>query len=333
MKKILIIQTAFIGDVVLATSLIESLHATEEFQIDFLVRKGNEGLLKNHPFLNEVIVWNKKENKYKNWISILFQIRKKKYDAVVNVQRYAATGLWTALSGAKLTIGFHNNPFSFMFSRKVIHQMKDHTHEIERNHQLLATMGEIALCRPKLYPSEKDRAAVLSYTATPFITMAPSSVWFTKQFPKDKWIEFIQQIPFGGKVYLLGGNDDRSLLEDIRIKSNNVQCVNLSGQLNLLESTALQSAALLNYVNDSAPMHFASSVNAPVVAIYCSTIPAFGYGPLSDNSTIVEIAEPLSCRPCGLHGKRVCPEKHFQCGMGITMAQLNQPLLRLLKQL
>jgi ADP-heptose:LPS heptosyltransferase len=42
--------------------------------------------------------------------------------------------------------------------------------------------------------------------------------------------------------------------------------------------------AAMNYVNDSAPMHFASAVNAPVTAVYCSTIPAFGFGPLSDRS-------------------------------------------------
>lgn len=333
MKKILIIQTAFIGDVVLATSLIESLHASGGFQIDFLVRKGNEGLLAGHPYLNEVLVWNKKEHKYKNWFSILLAIRKKQYDAVVNVQRYAATGLWTALSGAKCTIGFHNNPFAFLFSDKFTHQMMDHTHEIERNHELLLPLGKIALKRPKLYPSEKDFEAVATYTKGRFITIAPSSVWFTKQFPKEKWIEYIQQIPFDEKIYLIGGKEDRALLEEIRAKSNNTQCINLSGQLNLLESAALQSAAILNYVNDSAPMHFASSMNAPVVAIYCSTIPAFGYGPLSDNSTIVETTEKLSCRPCGLHGKRACPEKHFQCGMGITMDQLNQPLLQLLAQL
>ncbi|WP_239512993.1 glycosyltransferase family 9 protein, partial [Klebsiella aerogenes] len=61
--------------------------------------------------------------------------------------------------------------------------------------------------------------------------------------------------------------------------------------------------AIMNYVNDSAPMHFCSAVNAPVDAIYCSTIPAFGYGPLSDKSYIIETKQPLACKPCGLHGK------------------------------
>lgn len=61
--KILVIQTAFIGDVILATSLIESIHTKyPNAKIDFLLRKGNENLLQKHPFLNDVLIWDKKIN-------------------------------------------------------------------------------------------------------------------------------------------------------------------------------------------------------------------------------------------------------------------------------
>lgn len=333
MKKVLIIQTAFIGDVVLATSLIESIHASGPAQIDFLVRKGNEGLLQDHPFLHEVIIWNKKEHKYKNWFSILNKIRRNKYDAVINVQRYAATGIWTALSNATLKIGFQNNPMAFLFTHKMPHQMLDHTHEIQRNFTLLSPLGIHELQRPKLYPSQKDFSVVAKFQKEPYITIAPSSVWYTKQFPSPQWVAFLQQIPFKGPIYLIGAKTDHSFISEIILASQNKQCVNLAGQLSLLESAALQSTAVLNYVNDSAPMHFASSMNAPVVAIYCSTIPAFGYGPLSDNSTIVESTTKLNCRPCGLHGKNACPYSHFNCAMTISMDQLNAALLQLQKQL
>ena len=84
--------------------------------------------------------------------------------------------------------------------------------------------------------------------------------------------------------------------------------------------------AVMNYVNDSAPMHFASAVNAPVTAVYCSTIPEFGFGPLSDESYVVEIAEPLDCRPCGLHGYKACPLGHFNCARNIHDRQLLETL-------
>ena len=78
----------------------------------------------------------------------------------------------------------------------------------------------------------------------------------------------------------------------------------------------------MNFVNDSAPMHLASSVNAKTTAIFCSTVPEFGFGPLSDLSQVVEIKEKLKCRPCGLHGKKACPEGHFKCGFEIETKAL-----------
>jgi len=74
----------------------------------------------------------------------------------------------------------------------------------------------------------------------------------------------------------------------------------------------------MNFCNDSAPMHLASSVNAPVTVIYCSTLPEFGFGPLSDRSFIIETREELRCRPCGLHGHKACPLGHHNCMRDIS---------------
>jgi len=76
--------------------------------------------------------------------------------------------------------------------------------------------------------------------------------------------------------------------------------------------------AKMNYMNDSAPLHFATSVNARTTAIFCSTVKEFGFGPLSDDSMIVETKEKLDCKPCGLHGFQKCPQKHFKCALTIN---------------
>jgi heptosyltransferase-2 len=81
-------------------------------------------------------------------------------------------------------------------------------------------------------------------------------------------------------------------------------------------------SAVLNYVNDSAPMHLCSAVDAPVCAVFCSTVPAFGFGPLSTFSRVVEHPGPLACRPCGLHGHARCPLGHFRCAREIETTQL-----------
>jgi heptosyltransferase-2 len=330
MKKILVIQTAFIGDVVLATSLIENLHQQfPEVKIDILVRKGNESLFQSHPFLNQVLVWDKKNNKYQNWVGLLFKIRSRQYDVVLNAQRFAATGAWTAFSKAKIKIGFDKNPFSFLFTHSVLHQFSEKgQHEIDRNHQLLSSLFLTKVAMPKLYPTASDELAVSSYQQTPYLCIAPASVWFTKQFSIEKWVDLINELPFKGPIYLIGGPGDKLLCDQILQKINRKSVVNLAGRLSFLASAALQKKAVLNYVNDSAPMHFASAVNAPVVAVYCSTLPNFGFGPLSDGSFIVQTNEALACRPCGIHGKKQCPLKHFDCAKTIKMDQLIAPLLQ-----
>lgn len=326
MQKILVIQTAFIGDVVLATGLLEDLHIQyPHAQIDILVRKGNESLFHAHPFLNEVLIWYKKEHKYSNLFKVIQQIRDKQYDQVINIQRFAATGLITFLSGAKETIGFDKNPFSIFFTKRITHIFsKEETvlHEVERNFQLIESTTHTFASKPKLYPSLVDKTAISIYTDQPYICIAPASVWFTKQFPISKWIELMQVLPKKYKIYLLGAPSDTALCKEIMDAVSDRHVTILAGKLNFLESAALMEKAVMNYVNDSAPMHFASAVNAPVTAIYCSTIPAFGYGPLSNKSTIVEIQEALDCRPCGIHGKKACPETHFNCAMKIRNEQL-----------
>ncbi len=316
--KILIIQTAFIGDVILATSVIESIVASKpSAKIDFLVRKGNESLLENNPHINNVIVWDKEKNKLLNFFSIIKTVRSEKYDCVVNLHRFASSGLLTFLSVAKQKLGFDKNPFSFCYSTKVKHEIGTNKHETERNLEVIKSISSIN-AKPKLYPAPSDLKAVERFKLKQYVCIAPTSVWFTKQFPKEKWVDLINLLPVS-VVYLLGAKGDYDVCEWIKEKTNHQNCVNLSGKLSFLESAALMKDAQLNYVNDSAPLHIASATNAPVTAIFCSTIPAFGFGPLSDKSTIVETKETLRCRPCGLHGFKACPQGHFKCAVSIDV--------------
>ena len=327
MEKILIIQTAFIGDVILATVVIEKLKAHFPLaKIDFLVRKGNESLLQGHPLLNEVLIWNKKENKKKNLLRMIFQIRKKKYDVLINLQRYFSTGLLTVFSNAKKTIGFDKNPLSMFFHQSIKHQFEIGTHEVNRNLSLIKKLTDSQFIRPKLYPQEGDFESVLLYKKKPYICIAPTSVWFTKQWHESKWIELLNQIDEKYKIFLLGSPQDMIVCERIKNESSNTHIEILAGKLTLLESAALMRDAVMNYVNDSAPMHLASAMNAPTCVIYCSTVPSFGYGPLAENAHIIQLEEALPCRPCGIHGHKSCPQKHFKCAMNIEIRTLLKAL-------
>jgi heptosyltransferase-2 len=331
--KFLVIQTAFIGDVILATALVEKLRSFfPGSQIDMLVRKDNEPLLENNPHLHQVIIWNKKQDKIRNLFKIISSVRQEKYDAVINVHRFFSSGLITALSGAKEKTGFRKNPLSIFFSRRIEHSVNG-IHEVERNQKLIAHLTDVKPAMPRLYPSSTDDEATSKLkidelgNRIKYICIAPASVWFTKQFPKEKWIEFIRLIPSDIKVYLLGAISDSQLCSDIQQQTtNNKQTANLAGKLTFLQTASLMRDALMNYSNDSAPLHIASAMNAPVTAIFCSTVPRFGFGPLSEKSSVAEIKYKLYCRPCGLHGYRKCPEGHFKCALEIDVTDLSSAL-------
>lgn len=307
---------------ILATPVIEKLHRFfPEASIDLLVKTGMEGLFSNHPFLHKLITWDKSHGKYRNFLRILAGIRKERYDAMITVQRFALTGFLTAFSGAKIRIGFSKNPFSLFFTHSIPHLIREGMHEADRNLMLITALTDNTPAKPRLYPTATDNAKTVSYKSGTYYTISPASLWFTKQYPVEKWVEFISYIPSGSKIYLLGSEHDTSLCEDIIRRSGHPGCTNLSGRLTFLESASLMKDAKMNFTNDSAPMHLVSAMNAPVTVVYCSTVPRFGFGPLSDNSKIVEIGE-LYCRPCGLHGYRACPEKHFRCATQIDVQQL-----------
>ena len=314
--KILIIQTAFIGDVILATPLIEKLKQKfPESDIDFLVRKGNETLLTRHPHLRKVLVFDKRKNKYRNLLVLIWKVRAERYEHVINVQRFFTTGILTLFSGAKATTGFDKNPLSVFFTHSVKHLQKSRdasVHEVHRNLALTAHLTDVSFTRPKLYPSAADFEKVA--TDGEYVCIAPASVWFTKQLPDDRWIELINRIPNRFKIYLLGSKNDFPLCKKIAQQSNSENVEIVAGNLSFLESAALISEAKMTFTNDSAPAHLASAMNAPVTVFYCSTIPPFGFGPLSDDSHVIETGENLPCRPCGIHGKKHCPLGHFKCG-------------------
>jgi heptosyltransferase II len=318
-QSFLIIQTAFIGDVILATGLIEKLNGNyPDASIDFLLRKGNEGLLVGHPKLRHVLIWDKSNSKVSNLIKLVFQVRKNQYDCVVNVHRFATSGLITIFSGSKMRIGFDKNPMSFLFSETVKHRI-DGLHEVQRNHQLIESLTDANFAKPKLYPAQRDFEKVSVLKAEKYICLAPTSVWFTKQLPAEKWIGFLSSAKNAmPKIYLLGSPSDHHTCESVRLAVGFDGIINLAGQLSFLESAALMKDAVMNFVNDSAPMHLASAMNAPVTAVFCSTVPSFGFGPLSDKSVIVETKEKLDCRPCGLHGYKDCPKEHFNCAYSIS---------------
>ena len=317
MNRILVIQTAFIGDAILATAVLEKLHAHyPQAELDLLVNQGYQGLFEGHPFLRQVYTLNKKQKWTSIW-TLRKALRPRAYDLIINLQRFGSSGLIAISAGAKAVWGFKKNPWSWLYTRRFEHHIsaQGQQHEVERNHALIAELTDAQPGKPKLYPSEAD---FRSSPAQPYFCLAPTSVWATKQYPQEGWIELIQALPEQALVVLLGAAADKPFCEELREACPKHQVLNMAGELSLLRSAAWMAGAERSFVNDSAPLHLASAMDAPVTAIFCSTVPAFGFGPLSTDSRVVETSEKLDCRPCGLHGHAHCPKGHFRCGRTIA---------------
>jgi heptosyltransferase II len=336
LKKFLIIQTAFLGDAVLATALLEKLHASyPDAGMDMVVRKGNEGLFDAHPFLGKLFIWDKRSNKTGRLFRLIRELRRERYDHIINCQRFFSTGLMTVLAKGNETIGYDKNPLSFLFSRKVKHVIPEPgmlrgaqrdsslevLHEVDRLNALIEHLTDRSRPMPALYPLDIDRSAAAAWAKDQaYVTIAPASVWFTKQWPAEKWIDVIKILPLDRRVFLIGAPGDRALCDRIAKEAGRGEV--LAGSLSLLGTASLMARARMNYVNDSAPLHMASAMNAPVTAVFCSTVAAFGFGPLRANGRVVEALEQLDCRPCGLHGHKTCPKGHFRCSIGIDVARV-----------
>jgi ADP-heptose:LPS heptosyltransferase len=323
LKKYLVIQTASIGDVILSTALGESLKNNDAYcRVDYFVRKGNESIFFGNKEVNKLFVWDKKNNKYKNLYKLLKLIQKERYDEIFNLQRFASTGFLTIFAGANKTNGYKKNPLSLFYSKRFQHKYSTDWHETDRNHQLIEHITGPKKSLPKLYPSKNEFAKVSVYKTKAYITISPASLWYTKQFPKEKWVEFIKLLPKGLHVYFLGSAEDKVFCDLLIDQSGHKNSINFAGKFTIAESAALMRDALMNFVNDSAAQHIASSMNAKTTSIFCSTVTSFGFGPLSDDAIVVETEEKLECRPCGLHGHHSCPEKHFKCALNIDTKRL-----------
>jgi len=315
-KKILIIQTASLGDVILATPILEKLHAHfPDASIDFLCKKGSEEVFYRHPYVDQVLVWNKSKHKYRRLFDLVNYVRDQKYDLLINCQRFFSTGFLTTYSKARTKIGFAKNPWSIFFNQRIKHEFNiGGVHEIDRNLRLLKFLEDDKRFLPKVYPSVEDDAKVSAFKTRKYICIAPVSLWNTKELKSEVWIDFLNRFDKDFYVYALGSKADKEKIDVIKSSTTHTNFINLSGKLSVLESAALIRDAQMNVVLDSAPMHLASAVNARTTSVFCSTIPQFGFTPLAEYSIIVEVEGQLKCRPCGVHGKKKCPKGHFKCG-------------------
>lgn len=315
--NILIIHTAFIGDIVLSTALIEKIAKRYEYSnIYYLTTPLGAQILKNNPNLKEIIVYDKrnKDKGFKGIFKIVKELRKKNIDLCLTPHRYLRSSLLTFFSGAKIKIGYDVAPFSFIFDKKIKYDKTKH--EVEKLLSFLDDRIEEDNERfeLKLYPSiaEKNKVDLLfkDVQDKKIVVLAPGSKWFTKMWPEEYFNILIDSLSKMEhiKIVIVGGKEEKNINLELTGK-----VLDLRGETTLLELAEVIRRADIIVSNDSSPIHIGSAFeNVKVVGIFGPTIREFGFFPWSKNSTVFEVKD-LYCRPCGIHGGNKCPETHFKC--------------------
>jgi heptosyltransferase-2 len=334
-NKILIIQTAFLGDTILSLPIAESLKKINpEFVIDFMCIPSTANVLANNPDIRRTIIYDKKSSgKLSKLIDIIKQIRAEKYDIIICPHRSLRSALITFYSKAKVRIGFDKNALSFLLTHKAVY--RSDFHEINRNLELIKLIPDINVnpdefvLKPQMFPSHEDETIAVNLLADfiktgadNIICFAPCSKWFTKSIPELKSVDIINTlISAGYKVILIGGKDDEIFCESVLTRVDNHNALNLAGKLTPEQSSLVIAKAKALVTVDSAASHIGSVTNTAIIIIYGSTIPGFGFYPLTSKHIVIE-NNSLDCRPCTDHGRGSCPKVHFKCMQDINPQEI-----------
>ncbi|MCZ6833237.1 MAG: glycosyltransferase family 9 protein [Acidobacteria bacterium] len=313
----LLVDTSFLGDVLCAEPLVRAAAGQwPDSPVDFLTSPGGAEVLEGHPGIRRLMVFEKRgvDRGLGGLLRRAATLRTEDYARAICSHRSWRTALLLRLSRIPERIGFHNASGAWLYSKRVRHQPE--LPEVAKNLELV---GGGAWERPRMYPSEDERERARELTpADSFVALAPGSIWFTKRWPAQRFAEVTAGILRQGlSCVLLGGSEDQALGEEVgQLAELNAEersrLHNLCGATNLRESFVLLEQARALVTNDSAPMHLGVAAGIPVIAVYCSTLPAFGFAPQGRDDVVLEV-EGLPCRPCGIHGRRACPEIHFRC--------------------
>jgi len=294
--KILIIHTAFIGDIVLSTPLIQKLKDLyPKSKIDYLTLPTNQSVLYNNPNLNEIILYDKKgkDKGIKGFLKVLKILKQKKYDYAVIPHRFIKSILLAKLAKIPDIVGFDVATGSSLLDKKVHYDMKKH--EVERLLNLVGYKGKKIPVR--IYPAKENfvkiekMLTISGYTGKKeqkLILVAPGSQRPEKMWPIEKYREIIERLK-KNKNYFIGITGSKSEKELPLNFEKDKNVIDFRGEISLVEFGALISKADVVVGNDSSPIHIASGFEKPfVIGIFGPGKRSLGFFPWTEKSNVIE---------------------------------------------
>lgn len=299
----------------LSTPLLSAL-AERHGPVDVVTTPVAAPLLETHPAVRKVFPYDKRgtDRGWGGLKTLARRLEEQGYAQAYLPHRSLRSAALALLARIPARIGFSGG-WSFLYTEAT---PKPRTgHETER--LLALAKGAPGVYRPQLQPTQEDQQVADRLISGDFVALAPGSIWGSKRWPSYSELA----VKLGAAVVVVGGPDDASLGDEIvqavgggRGRS---RAVNACGRLTLRQSAALIGKARLLVTNDSAPLHLATAMGTPVVALFGPTVTEFGFGPLRAGDVALGVAG-LECRPCSPHGPPACPLGHHRCMRELTVS-------------
>lgn len=321
-NKILVIQTAFIGDAILTLPMIEVIKKKNPSAlIDVICIPSTYEIFSHSPFVNNAIILDKRNNDKSILGLIRFagKLKENNYSCIYSPHRSMRSSLVVMFSGVRESFGLSNASLKFVYKNLIKYNLGDH--EVLRNLKLVdnSLNEDNWKILPKITVSEEVKHKITEALKTDsvqkgFITIAPGSVWETKKYPLEHFKNVSKHLcELGYQIVLIGSEKDSEICSQIQ-NVNQKLIFNYAGKFSLIESIELLKNSAVLISNDSAPAHLAMCADIKTLTLYCSTIAGFGFYPFNKFSRYLSFDE-LDCKPCGIHGHNKCPVKTFDCGI------------------
>lgn len=317
MKKILVIDLLYMGDLIFATPFFRQLRKNyPDSKIDFIVNSNFYDLMKNTPYFNNIYAYNKNWSIKESW-NFAKKLKKKNYDLGINIHGNWRSVLLMHLIDADYNIGYGGDGKG-LFLDKVI-DTDSNQHMVESYLQFLEKMGLNRFEDDKLELKLDDRANKRMnnflnnnlddrYYNKRLIALNTGGTWPSKRWPKEKFAKLADEIKRNdNQIIFIGGPSDEERIDKIIEMMENKDVINAAGKTTLKELAALVKKCDLVISNDSGPVHVSAAVNIPTITIFGPSDDK-KFRPYGYKHKILK--NDISCRPCGEHE---CPLEHHKC--------------------
>ncbi|HUI24758.1 MAG TPA: lipopolysaccharide heptosyltransferase II [Candidatus Kryptonia bacterium] len=337
--RIVVAQTAFLGDVVLTTPVFAAVRRHwPEAHITAWVRPEAAGVLAGHPAVDAALLDDKRgrDRGLAGVVRVARRVRAGRFDVALAVHKSLRTAVVLALARVPRRIGFRQSAGAWLYHERATRDPAQH--DLDRNLAIVAPLGidpsrESAQPELSVTPESQARLDTLLRHAgvpvgAPLVGLAPGSVWATKRWTPEGYAAVAVELSRRGyTVVLLGAPNEAAIAADVNRRAGGI-AISLAGQTDVATLVAAIDRCRAMVCNDSAPMHIAAARGVPQVAVFGPTHPSMGFAPRGDNAIVVQ--RDLSCRPCSTHGGVRCPIGTHACMRDLASAEVLAALDRLL---